>query len=372
VPRSRVVEDATGAAAFLWALLVAAAAITIGLIWDLSWDMSFGRDSFWSPPHLAVNAGGALAAAAALFWALRATRRGDPAAVGLGPVRMPLGAALVLWGSIGMLTSGALEIAWSRAYGMTFGAWTPPQVLFTIAVSAVLAGVLLVAVSHGARRPRLAEAVAAGLALTFAALVLSPYSLPNLQHSALFFLLSSAVFPLLLAWTARAGPTRYAATRAAAIYTATVCVMIWILPLVPARALIGPVFEKVDHMVPPRFPLLLVAQAFMFDRVLAGKGRAEKGGWKRSADLGVLFVVSFVLIQWIFAAFLLSPASDNEFFAGGGRHWPFYVDIGEERRQFWDAAGPLTTLTAGACVVVATLAAWIGLLLGRFTEGLKR
>jgi hypothetical protein len=358
--------------AFVWAFVLAGAMVTIGLIWDMSWDMSFGRDSFWSPPHLAVNAGGALAAAASIGWAARATRRRDPAAVSFGRLRMPLGAAVVLWGSGAMLASGAMEIAWSRAYGMTFGAWTPPQALFTIAVSAVLAGILLVAASRGGRGPRLAVPCAAGLALTFAALVLAPYSLPNLQHGALFLLLASAVFPLLLAWTARAGPTRWAATLGAAIYTAMVCVMVWVMPLVPARALIGPVFEKVDHMVPPRFPLLLVFPAFLFDRVVAGKARAGTGEWRRAAVLGVAFATAFILVQWSFAAFLLSPASDGWFFAGGGRHWPFYIDIGEERRQFWDAQGPLTAGSALACAVIATLGARAGLALGRFTRGLER
>jgi hypothetical protein len=357
---------------FIWALVLAGAAITVGLIWDLSWDMSFGRDSFWSPPHLAVNLGGALAAGAAAWWAASATRRGDAAAVGFGRLRMPLGAAVVLWGSGAMLASGALEIAWSRAYGMTFGAWTPPQVAFTIAVSAVLAGILLAAASRGARGPRLAAPCAAGLALTFAALALSPYSLPNLQHGALFFLLASAVFPLLLAWTARAGVTRWAATLGAVIYTATVCVMVWVLPLVPARALIGPVFEKVDHMVPPRFPLLLVVPALIFDRVVAGKRRSGGGDWPRAAVLGVAFAAAFILVQWNFAALLLQPASDDWFFAGGGRHWPFYVDIGEERRQFWDAQGGLRAGSALGCAVVAILASRVGLALGRFTRALER
>jgi hypothetical protein len=385
VPRSQVVEKPANPdiarpwveppAGDRWAvsaLLVAAAAVTVGLIWDLSWDMSFGRDSFWSPPHLAVNAGGAAAAAVALWWAIGASRRGEAGTVRWGRVRMPVGAALVLWGSGAMLASGALELAWSRAYGMTFGAWTPPQVLFTVAVTVLLAGVLLAAASRRSAGPRAAVPVAAGLALAFAALALSPYSLPNLQHTALFFLLSSAVFPLLLAWTARTRATRFTATLAAAIYTAIFCLMVWTLPLVPARALIGPVFEKVDHMVPPRFPLLLLVPAVVFDQIAGRKARGGTGEWSRAAVLGAAFTALFVLVQWSFAAFLLSPASDDWFFAGGGRHWPFYVDIGEERRQFWDVRGTLTAGTAAACVVVATLAARVGLGLGRYTEGLRR
>ena len=149
--------------------------------------------------------------------------------------------------------------------------------------------------------------------------------------------------------------------------------MVWVLPFVPAHALIGPVFEKVDHMVPPRFPLLLLVPAFLFDRLAGGAPRPTDGAWRKAVVLGVVFLAAFVVLQWNFAAFLLAPASDNAFFAGGGRHWPFYVDIGEERRQFWDAPwGELTATAAAGCAAVAVLAARAGLALGRYTEGLRR
>ena len=36
----------------LYAVLTASACIVVGLIWDISWHMSIGRDTFWTPPHL--------------------------------------------------------------------------------------------------------------------------------------------------------------------------------------------------------------------------------------------------------------------------------------------------------------------------------
>ena len=36
----------------LYATLFASAAIVIGLIWDISWHRTIGRDTFWSPPHV--------------------------------------------------------------------------------------------------------------------------------------------------------------------------------------------------------------------------------------------------------------------------------------------------------------------------------
>jgi hypothetical protein len=373
VPRAQAVEERTDP--LLAPLMAAAVVLTVGLMWDVSWDMSFGRDSFWSPPHVAVNAGGAVAAGVALWWTIRSSARRDPATVGWGRIRFPLGAALVLWGGVALVAQGALEFAWSNAYGMAFGAWTPPQVLFIMAVTAELAGALLLARARGAAAARWAVPLAGGLLLTFAAVAAGPYSLPNQQHGARFFLVSSAIYPLLLAWVARVPELRRTALLSAAIYTATVCVMVWLLPVFPARALVGPVFQKIDHMVPPRFPLLLVVPALVFDRVASAssaRGGAKRGEWRRALLLALAFTAAFALVQWTFSAFLLSPASDNRFWAGGGRHWPFYADVGEERTRFWDSQDALDAGSAAACVVAAALSARAGLWLGRLTQRLQR
>src|SRR5262249_28052852 len=37
---------------FIAAILCCAAGIVLGLMWDISWHMSVGRDTFWSPPHM--------------------------------------------------------------------------------------------------------------------------------------------------------------------------------------------------------------------------------------------------------------------------------------------------------------------------------
>ena len=36
----------------VYAVLFASISIVTGLIWDISWHRSIGRDSFWSPPHV--------------------------------------------------------------------------------------------------------------------------------------------------------------------------------------------------------------------------------------------------------------------------------------------------------------------------------
>ena len=70
--------------------------------------------------------------------------------------------------------------------------------------------------------------------------------------------------------------------------------------------------------------------------------------------------------QWVFADFLLTDLADNRFFAGGGRHWPFFLKIDAASRvEFWrfgnddmDLAGALAA--AGLSVLAARLGLWLG------------
>lgn len=82
-----------GAGSFVTGPVIAAAlgatSIVLGLLWDISWHRSIGRDSFWTPAHMAIYLGGLVAGLAAAVLVLRASF-GPPAvkvaAVSLGPV----------------------------------------------------------------------------------------------------------------------------------------------------------------------------------------------------------------------------------------------------------------------------------------------
>src|SRR3954467_8602687 len=41
-------------------LSLAVTSMTIGIIWDISWHITIGRDTFWTPAHMAIYFGGAL------------------------------------------------------------------------------------------------------------------------------------------------------------------------------------------------------------------------------------------------------------------------------------------------------------------------
>ncbi|MGH2899224.1 MAG: hypothetical protein ACREBE_29750, partial [bacterium] len=134
-----------------------------------------------------------------------------------------------------------------------------------------------------------------------------------------------------------------------------------------------PIYNPRDHLLPPPFPLLLVVPALAIDALLrvfpARTGRVQN--WAHALESGLLFTVIFTATQWLFSAFLLSPAADHWLFAGGGRHWPFYLRIDPSARAaFWPAPDDELTLARIALnALLAVLAARAGLWLG---DALKR
>jgi len=47
---------------YVWCGVIAVTSASIGGAWDVSWHRSIGRDSFWTPAHMAIYACGVLAA----------------------------------------------------------------------------------------------------------------------------------------------------------------------------------------------------------------------------------------------------------------------------------------------------------------------
>src|SRR5512138_2498600 len=84
------------------AVVFAAACVMIGVYWDISWHMSIGRDTFWTPAHLLIQAGGLIAGLSSGYIALKTTFNGSAAeraaSVSFWGFRAPLGAWMCVWG----------------------------------------------------------------------------------------------------------------------------------------------------------------------------------------------------------------------------------------------------------------------------------
>src|ERR1700733_5332354 len=149
---------------YLWCALAASTTVQIGAPWDISWHRSIGRDTFWSPPHLAIYLAAVLAAVAAASQILGATfRRSSPVrahAVQVLGFRGPLGAFITAWGGITMLASAPFDDWWHNAYGLDVKILSPPHVVLATGILGVQIGALVLIAalmnrSEGKERSRL-------------------------------------------------------------------------------------------------------------------------------------------------------------------------------------------------------------------------
>src|SRR5512143_41349 len=378
----------TAAAPRLWhayTSVFAAVCVMVGVYWDISWHMSIGRDTFWTPAHLLIQAGGLTAGISSGYVALRTTFAGSvaerEASVRFWGFRAPLGAWMSIWGCGAMLTSAPFDNWWHNAYGLDVRIISPPHAVLAIGIFAIVVGAVLLTLAQQnradertSRRLAWVLALTGGLLIMNFALFLTEYSERRMMHSALFYEVTAAAFPLALAAMGRAIKLRWAATSAAACFTALMLVLMWFIQLFPATPKLGPIYQHVTHMVTLSFPLLVIAPAIFFDLVLHRFG--DKLSIVALAPiLGVVFVVTFLAAQWPFATFLVkSPLAQGPLFtADNFVYWmnPTYEAL---TRRF-DPPSPGSWPLAVHLLIamgIATVTSALGLLRGRWMTRVRR
>ncbi|HEX3797455.1 MAG TPA: hypothetical protein VH413_02040 [Verrucomicrobiae bacterium] len=368
-------------------LVLAATSITIGIIWDISWHSSIGRDTFWTPAHMAIYLGGVLSGFTGGWLAIKHTFFPTPQerehSVEVFGTRAPLGAWVAIWGAIAMITSAPFDDWWHNAYGLDVRIISPPHAVLGLGMFGISVAALLLAVSWQNQEPEsLGGAMfvfAGGIFLTLSGLFIMEYTFPNLQHTSRFYEVCCLQFVIRLVAMGRAGRMSWPATRTALVYLLIMCLMIWILPLFPARPKLAPIFNPITHMVPPSFPALVVFPALGIDLILRKTGERDQG-WRRvgiAVALGVAFLLILVAVQWFFSEFMLTPHANNWFFAGN-RFWSFASGRGHWRSEFWhvnpgdENSDPLNMRGLGWSLLFATFSAWLGLLWGGWMKKVKR
>jgi hypothetical protein len=144
-----------------------------------------------------------------------------------------------------------------------------------------------------------------GALLAMISVVTIAQSFANRQHSSVFYELDCATYPLVLTAQSSASRLRAPASAAALAYLGMVGSMVWALPLFAATPQAGPVYNSLDHLLAPPFPLLLIVPALALDSLLHGIPSREAG---RRLGVGarVRQVAGAVRVtQWVFSAFAL-------------------------------------------------------------------
>jgi hypothetical protein len=376
-----------------WPSLLMAAALTsiaIGIVWDISWHETIGRDTFWTPAHMAIYLGGVLGGSVGGWLAIRHTFFAGPversASVSIFGARAPLGAWVAIWGALAMITSAPFDDWWHNAYGLDVRIISPPHAVLGLGMFALSVGALLLVLS---RQNRLQDVEATkgsglfvytgGVFVLLGSVFLLEYIYPNQQRTGMFYMVCALMYPARLVALSLAGRISWPATRIAAIYMAFLCGMDWILGLFPGEPKLAPIFNPVTHMVALPFPLLLIFPGFAIDLLLRKAG--ETAGILRRIGLAIVlggaFLAVFVAVQWHFSAFLLSPSADNWFFMGD-RIWSFSFRPGVWQERFWgiDPGEPrYDPFNLQAIMVAWALASgssWVGLFFGQWMRRVRR
>jgi len=294
----------------------------IGVHWDIAWHRSIGRDTFWTPAHIAIQLCGVIAGITCgylILWTTFTHSQLRVASVNVLGFRGPLGAFICAWGGFTMITSAPFDDWWHNAYGLDVKILSPPHVVLAIGMVAVEIGALVLIAARMNRAAGKSRRSLEWLFLYVASMILVALLVLVLEFTHRIFLHTAIAYrsiciltPIVLAIASRTTGLRWAATIVTAIYTVFLLGLLWILPLFPAQPKLGPVLHEVTQFIPSGFPLLVLIPAFVLDLVWPRMARWQK--WQQAVVTGALFLVVLVAVEWPFGDFLQSPAARNALF----------------------------------------------------------
>ena len=386
---ARLSSKSAGVPWYLWFGALAVTSASIGGAWDVAWHRSIGRDTFWTPAHLAIQACGVMAAIICGYLILVNTF-GNSARMKVSSVNVlgfyaPLGAFIAAWGGIAMITSAPFDNWWHAAYGLDVKVVSPPHTLLILGIRAVEVGILFLILAvmnrafgegtqSGERAYRTLQRLflyLGGLIVAGQMFFLMEYTWDVKLHSASAYIAMGIALPLVFAMLSQASRYKWAATSAAAVYMIITIAEILVFPLFPAQPKLGPVFNPVTHLIPGKFPILIFVPALALD-LLWQRTRAWKP-WKVALVSGFLFIAVLTIVEWPFANFLLSKASENRFFG------TIYFDYnarpnGYDRlREFFQPDhGSVLYWGLLRAAIYGSISTWIGLSFGRWMRSVQR
>jgi hypothetical protein len=338
VQRRPVEYTSAAAVSIPWGIWLMGAGLTLGSIaaaWDFAWHESIGRDTLFTPPHVTMWTSAVLVAIAGVYEILATTFGGATPerefAIQVLRVHAPTGVFIAVWGSVAMLASTPFDNWWHNAYGLDVSIVTPPHMVAALGTLASKAGAMAwiastINRSHGAPHRRLTT-----LFLFLGSLMVGELSVIIIDptwrtemHTAGCYLAIALFIPTMMLCTGWGSARKWGCTMVGALYMSLAIGLEWLLPLVPAQPKLGPVYHNLTHLIPLRFPMLLLVPGFISDLVL--QKLAHRSSWIKAVWVGPAFVLSFLAVQWPFADFLMSPASRNWIF---GSAYYAYMDPAE-------------------------------------------
>ncbi|MCE6990442.1 hypothetical protein [Dyadobacter sp. CY323] len=327
---------------YIFATVFASFCVITGLIWDICWHLSIGRDGLLSPPHLVIYLGAVVSGLFSGYEILRKTFWGskEEKATSVkiwGFFYSSLGSLFCVWGALSMLTSAPFDDWWHNTYGLDVTILSPPHTVLILGIIGIQFGAMIsvIAIKNQVKFLKnmttnqekalnsvlfVLFALSAGFLLTiWYTLISEELGRMRVRRSS-FYIFSGAAFPILLMAVGKAVNHKWTITAVAAVYTILMLLTLWIIPLFPAEPKLGPILNHFDHYQGFQFPLLLILPAFAMDLLRHRFGYLND--WQLTPLLGFAFLIVFFVVQWFFGGFLMeSPYARNWFF--GSHYWYF-------------------------------------------------
>jgi len=277
-----------------------------------------------------------------------------------------------------MLVSAPFDNWWHNAYGLDVRIISPPHMVlaagfFGINFGTVMLMLAFVNRAGDAERRSLQRLLlyVGGMAVCESLLLKLEYISRSQMHRADFFAVT--IFGTLGIVTALAVASRHrwGATILTGVYTLFGLAFLWILPLFPAEPKLGPVYHQVTHFIPWEFPLLVMIPALVTDLILQ-----RTAAWRplaRAPVTGLAFLAGFVVVQWPFANFLMSPLARNRLFG------TTYFDFNTQPTSIYlhyefIPTGPLPQFVRGMLIaaLISCVMTYVGLHVGRVMQRVNR
>ena len=383
---------------YIYAVIFASLCVVVGLLWDIMWHISIGRDGLFAPPHVVIYVGAIVSGLFSTYQILRLTLvKNHPERVNAVPFwgvfYGPLGAMFSVWGALAMLTSAPFDDWWHNTYGLDVQILTPPHTILIIGIMTVQFGAMVGVLALQNKYRDLSEqnqptvtrlkwlfAIGAGLLLTMLFGLASESLGPHESHQSGYYATAAIIFPFFLFAVGRASLLRWPITTIAAIHMLVLVAPSWILQNFPATPRLGPVLNPITHYQPFHFPLLLIIPALVVDWLMHRFDTPKEEGrkvndWLLAGLLALAFMVVFLAVQWPFGEFLqVSPLARNGFFLSyswgydSPPDWkyryafaPWYIQTAAD---FW--------IGFGKALIYATISARVGLLWGNWMKRVVR
>jgi hypothetical protein len=291
----------------------------------------------------------------------------------------PLGAFICAWGGLAMLASAPFDDWWHNAYGLDVKIISPPHMVLAAGFFGIELGTVMLmlafmnrATDATRRRLQMLFLYVGGMAVSESLLIKMEYIARPSMHSALFYIVVALGTPAILIALAVASGQRWATTTMACVYMVFGVAFLWILPLFPAEPKLGPVYRQITHFIPWEFPLLIVVPSLAIDLILQ-----RTDTWRpilRGPLTGLVFLATFIVVQWPFANFLMTPLARNWFFGTE------YMDYGTPPRSvyarnvFGTREATATQFWRGMLIatLVTCLMMWVGVHVGKRMQKVRR